>query len=148
MVQASASVSPESQALATALFAVVRRLKHMQYDEPVEKAGLGVLHVLSCCDAPLRLSDVAAEMTLDVSTVSRHVRTLEEGGFVERTQDPDDRRACLLGLTPNGTAALHHAYDVRARTIGAALAAWSPAQRAELTTLLTRLENDLGALHD
>jgi DNA-binding MarR family transcriptional regulator len=148
MVQATAAVSTEAQALVAALFGVVRRLKRMQYDEPVEKAGLGVLHVLACSQSPLRLSDVAAELTLDVSTVSRHVRTLEEGGLVARTHAPDDGRACLLGLSPKGAAALQHAYEVRARTIGAALAGWSLTDREHLTALLTQLEADLGASTD
>ncbi|HSF27049.1 MAG TPA: MarR family transcriptional regulator [Actinomycetes bacterium] len=136
--------TPQRDELATAVFALAGRLKRMQYDEPVERAGLAVLHTLACRAEPLRLSGVAAALSLDSSTVSRHVRSLEDAGLIGRTCDPDDRRAYRLTLTEQGAAALEQAFDLRACTIDAALADWSPADRAQLTTLLTRLEADLG----
>jgi DNA-binding MarR family transcriptional regulator len=145
MVQAiPGTAPPAADALVAAMFALGARLKRMQIDEPIEKAGVAVLHQLACHGDGLRLSDVAAEMQLDVSTVSRHVRHLEDAGLVERTGDPDDRRASLLNVTDAGRTTLQAAYDARARAIRTALAGWSDDERTTLTALLTRLEADLG----
>src|SRR5579875_1219901 len=40
-----------------------------------------------------RLTDLAEAMGLDISTVSRQVRTVEAAGLVERRCDPVDQRA-------------------------------------------------------
>jgi len=50
----------------------------------------------------LRVSELAGCMGLDASTASRHVRHLEDGGYLARTGDPGDRRASRVRLTPKG----------------------------------------------
>ncbi len=51
---------------------------------------------------PARLSDVAAAAGVEISTASRPVARLVEQGYVERSTDPADGRACLLRCTPAG----------------------------------------------
>jgi len=51
---------------------------------------------------PIRLTDLAAQLWLDLSVVSRKIRQLEERGFVERTVDPDDARAARVTATARG----------------------------------------------
>ena len=41
----------------------------------------------------MRVTDLAGCANLDISTVSRHVAQLQRTGLIERTPDPDDRRA-------------------------------------------------------
>jgi MarR family transcriptional regulator, 2-MHQ and catechol-resistance regulon repressor len=54
------------------------------------------------CHAPLTLNQLAARLYLDKSTASRVVDALERKGLVERSADPDDRRALRLSPTAEG----------------------------------------------
>jgi DNA-binding MarR family transcriptional regulator len=92
---------------------------------------------------PVRMSDLATTACLDQSTVSRHLRGLEEQGLVTRSPDPDDRRATLLELSGAGRHVLERAVASRSQMIADATAGWSPDDRATFTRLLTRLANDL-----
>jgi DNA-binding MarR family transcriptional regulator len=51
---------------------------------------------------PARLSDIALAAGVEISTASRPVARLVEQGYVERSTDPADGRACLLRTTPSG----------------------------------------------
>jgi DNA-binding MarR family transcriptional regulator len=85
-------------------------------------------------------------MGLDTSTASRHVRQLEDGGYLARTGDPDDRRAFQVRLTRRGRAALDQAMRARAVVVDRATADWPDDDRATLTTLMTRLADSLDRL--
>lgn len=129
-------------ALVPALYRVLRAMRQMSAGDPVEGPTLGVLHQMRSIGAP-RLSELAADVGLDISTVSRQVRALEHTGWVARTADPDDRRAARLELTPAGSAALDAAVDRRRTAMRAATVAWTDKDRQTLATLLTRLADDL-----
>lgn len=51
-----------------------------------------------------RVSDVADATFLSVSAASRTVDALVEEGLLTRAPDPDNRRAVVLALTPQGEA--------------------------------------------
>ena len=51
---------------------------------------------------PLSLNELAAELYLEKSTASRVVDGLEKKGYVERREDPEDRRALRLVATDAG----------------------------------------------
>jgi MarR family 2-MHQ and catechol resistance regulon transcriptional repressor len=50
----------------------------------------------------MRSNDLAAELFLDKSTTSRVVGALERKGYVARADDPHDKRAIRLTVTPAG----------------------------------------------
>jgi len=52
-------------------------------------------------DGPLTLNELAARMYLDKSTTSRVVDALQKKGYVDRQENPDDRRALRLEATPD-----------------------------------------------
>lgn len=131
-----------SEELVVSFFGVLRNLKRISPADPVDKPSLMVLYALSSAE-PMRLSDAAITVCLDLSTVSRHVRALEDGGYVRRTDDPNDRRASLLALTEEGRDVLARSFEVRRTAIGAAITDWSEQDRLTLTHLLTRLAEDL-----
>ena len=54
----------------------------------------------------LRMQDLAARAVLSRTRVSRIVTDLADAGYVERREDPADRRAWLATLTAEGRAAL------------------------------------------
>jgi DNA-binding MarR family transcriptional regulator len=119
-----------------------KRLRMRQPGDEVDAAAVPLLRVLTCTGS-MRLSDLAHRMQLDASTVSRHVRHLEERGLLERAEDPDDRRAAKVAITAPGRKALEHFMQQRRRTLGEVLAAWPERDRRRLQELATRLEADL-----
>ncbi|MEX2255210.1 MAG: MarR family transcriptional regulator [Acidimicrobiia bacterium] len=110
--------------------------------EPIAGAGLLALRVIER-HGPVAVSDVARRLQVDQSTASRHVRPLEDLGFVARTADAEDRRIAWLAVTPAGRRVLDRARDVALHDFDAALADWSPADRRTLGTLVERLRRSL-----
>lgn len=128
--------------LVPALFQIARRLRQATGPAPVDQAGLVVLHRIACGEGP-RPTDLATDLGLDASTVSRHLRGLADLGLVERADDPGDRRAQRVTLSPAGTRVLAEALDRRRALLEAAVADWSETDRQALTSLLVRLARAL-----
>jgi DNA-binding MarR family transcriptional regulator len=135
------------QQLVVALLTVGRRLRSRLPEGRIDPAMMFVLHHVHGRGS-LRVSELAACMGLDTSTASRHVRQLEEGGYLVRTGDPHDRRASQVRLTRRGRAALDRAMRARAALVDQATADWPAQDRAALTTLMTRLADSLDRLAD
>ena len=91
---------------------------------------------------PLRVSDVAARLHVDLSVASRQVAALDRAGHVTRTPDGDDRRALIVALTDGGRAVLQDTHRRMVDAFGAALAGWSDTEITALTAGLSRLRND------
>ncbi|TXJ76624.1 MarR family transcriptional regulator [Streptomyces lavendulae] len=90
-----------------------------------------------------RATDLAADVFLDLSTVSRQVRSLVDRQLVERHPDPEDRRGSLLSATEAGRAAYQSAVRRREAELTRLLEPWPAADRTLLTRLLKRLNDDL-----
>jgi DNA-binding MarR family transcriptional regulator len=134
------------QDLVVALFGVGRRLKARLPQGHIDAAMMFVLHQIQA-NGSLRVSELAGCMGLDASTASRHVRNLEDGGYLARTGDPGDRRASRVRLTPKGRGALSRALRARALVVDRAIADWPDEDRATLASLMTRLADSLDRLH-
>jgi DNA-binding MarR family transcriptional regulator len=88
---------------------------------------------------PMRMSQLAARLMLDKSTLSRQVDAATRLGVVERAADPSDARARLVALTPMGRERLTaQLTDQRVRW-EKALAEWDRADIVRLTELLHKL---------
>ena len=140
------SKTTTGQDLVVALFAVSRRLKARLPQGHLDPGMMFVLHQVQANGSP-RVSELADCMGLDASTASRHVRHLEDGGYLARTGDPGDRRASRVRLTPKGRGALARAMRARAVVVDQAIAGWPDDDRATLTTLITRLAESLDHLN-
>jgi DNA-binding MarR family transcriptional regulator len=134
------------QDLVVALLGVGRRLKARLPQGHIDPAMMFVLHQIQA-NGSLRVSELAGCMGLDASTASRHVRNLEDGGYLARTGDPGDRRASRVRLTPKGRGALSRALRARALVVDRAIANWPDEDRAALASLMTRLADSLDRLH-
>ena len=88
---------------------------------------------------PIRPSALAAELDLDASTVSRHVKSLEDHGLLVRTTDPDDGRAFQVALSDDGTARIEEAGARRRELIGSLVGDWSDQDREDLRRLLHQI---------
>lgn len=121
---------------------LMRGIRHRSdYEKSTEHGTLVVLSVLQR-EGPMRVSDLARVIGLDLSTVSRHVRTLEASGEVARTSDPDDRRAYRIELTELGRPHIERVWAERIEMIKGIIGHWSHEDVTSLTNLLTRLHDD------
>lgn len=139
MVQAT---NPSTDDLLHSLFRLMQQVRQAPHDDVVERPALIVLARLKELGA-MRLSDLAGDVCLDVSTMSRHVRALEERGYIERTTDPADGRAFLLTLTAAGRKVLARAWATRGAWIEGCLSDWSAQDRLVLSDVLERFADAL-----
>jgi DNA-binding MarR family transcriptional regulator len=139
VIHASDSVQPD---VFGAMLRSMRAFKRQISEGPVEGPCLGVLWELQTRGAS-RPSDLAAAVGLDASTVSRHLQTLERGGFVARTRDTEDGRARSVEVTPTGSALIADAGTARDALLSAAMSGWTPDDRLTLFNLLNRLADNL-----
>jgi DNA-binding MarR family transcriptional regulator len=90
---------------------------------------------------PRRLSAVAADACLDLSTVSRQVAALEAAGLVNRTGDPTDHRAHLIGVTQAGDEVLADNREKWQAVLRELLAGWTSVERSDFARLFARLND-------
>jgi DNA-binding MarR family transcriptional regulator len=133
-------------ALLSLMMAMGRRLRQRQSGDVIDYSAFPILKLLTH-QGPMRLSNVAGVLGLDASTVSRHVRHLEERGLLERTGDPDDGRASRVAVSEHGNTCLAHGFETRRRLITNALDGFSEAERESLCGLLHRLVENLLTQH-
>lgn len=106
----------------------------------VEASAYPVLFQL--IEAPKRTTELATCLHADTSTISRQVASLVDVGLVERTHDPEDRRATILVATDAGRAAFAAMQRDRDRLMSQILADWSAPDIATLVRLLSRFNDD------
>jgi DNA-binding MarR family transcriptional regulator len=138
------ATDPVIDDLLKALHRVIRQSKRAVQDDTVDRAALIILSSLKENSA-VRLSDLASDLCLDISTVSRQAKALEDRGLLTRTDDLDDRRAVRLELAPVGRDVLDQAWTRRNRWLAASLNDWTPDDRTTLVRLLTRFADSLSA---
>ncbi len=91
---------------------------------------------------PCSAADLAGEIGLDRSGVTRRATRLEEAGLLRREPDPRDRRATLLALTEPGQRALDATRQRLAEHIEASLASWPPDEARAFALHLRRFVTD------
>ena len=138
--------SPEpataEEAVVGLLMQAGRKLRTRHPEDQVDPSTFALVRTLMCRDE-MRLSDLASELGLDASTVSRQIKQLEDKAIVERAADPADGRAFLVRLTDFGATHMRAAFERRFLRIQSAVEPWSDEDREQLRTLLHRLTNDL-----
>jgi DNA-binding MarR family transcriptional regulator len=101
--------------------------------------ALGVVHV----DGPVRVSDVAHRLNVDLSVASRQCAALTAAGYVRREADPDDRRAHRVTITDAGSRVLEESHRRMVGAFSRALDDWSAADVQALSAMLARLRDDV-----
>ena len=125
------------------LFASGRRLKS---ESPVglpglDKAALALLMKLS--GGEVRVGELAELCHLDLSTASRHASSLTQLGLITKVPDPEDRRAQLLTLTPEGTELSESIRRQRGLLFAQILADWEEEDLRRFDAYLARFVNDV-----
>jgi len=114
------------------------RFKHQLGDGRLDRLALMLLGALSH-HGPSRLSTLAEHCGFDPSTVSRQVADLERGGLLERSTDPDDRRAVLLTASPKGKRLLQRLQAGSRQRLQRLVGDWTEQEVSTFVTLLGRL---------
>ena len=68
-------------------------------------------------DRRLRVNELAREVVLSPTAMSRFVDRVEAAGYVRRERDPGDRRALKVALTEEGVQALRRIWPVYERGV-------------------------------
>jgi DNA-binding MarR family transcriptional regulator len=92
---------------------------------------------------PCRLSELAASLGVDASTITHRVQALEQSGYVERLADPADGRAAVVHLSPEGSAALLRLRATRRALFERLVASWDDGERRRFTAALERIAEAL-----
>ncbi len=132
----------------TQLLPRVMRGMRRQADEPLALHGttLGPRHASVL--ALLREQDrtvgaLAAELDLNLATVSGLVADLERVGFVERSPDPADRRRTIVTVAPGQHVLVDTWLDGASAPIVRALEQLDDEERATFVKAMTLLESEL-----
>jgi|1186.fasta_scaffold212372_2 DNA-binding MarR family transcriptional regulator len=97
--------------------------------------ALAVVHVYG----PMRVSDAAQKLSVDLSVASRQVNALLTAGYLEREPDPADRRAHLVRTTEAGRQVLSESHRRMVHAVQQALEGWSSDDVAAVSDGLGRL---------
>ena len=95
---------------------------------------------------PLRVSDVAQRLGVDLSVASRQIASLTAEGYVERGLDSSDRRAQLVAATPAGRRVLRESHRRMVSAFTHVLESWTDDDVDTLTRGLERLRDDYAQL--
>ncbi|MEY9877874.1 DNA-binding MarR family transcriptional regulator [Streptacidiphilus sp. MAP12-33] len=117
-------------------------------DYPWEALPMAQVELLQTLAAtgPLRVGELAARQRLAPNTVSGLVGRLLESGFVDRQNDPGDRRTARIGLTDAGHRQLGDWQRAHERRLAAALATLAPAESTAVLNAIPGLERLATAL--
>jgi len=120
------------------LVRLVRALRHQGSTAltPSQLSALATLEELG----PLRISAFATVESVGAPVATRVVASLEELHLLERTDDPEDKRACLVELTDLGRQTLTAVWGERTVGLSARIDRLSPAERSRLEAALPALE--------
>jgi DNA-binding MarR family transcriptional regulator len=97
------------------------------------------LRVISKADSPIRMGELAATLGVVPRSATGLVDALEHAGLVERTVDPDNRRAVLVTLTQRGRDMQDRMADARRRAGDGIFGALDTPERRTLADLLQKL---------
>ncbi len=106
---------------------------------PLGLSGSQARVVRLLASGPLRMTAIAARLSVVPRSVTDMVDAVERAGLVVRGADPDDRRSTLVELTPAGRLLLDRLAAARRLSAARVFGGLDPAQRADLLRLLRAL---------
>lgn len=121
-------------------------------DQDIRSSGLGfsdfaVLEML-LHKGPTPVNTIGAHVDLTSGSISVAIDRLAEKRLVERRDDPDDRRARMVHLTPRGRKLIERAFERHAAAMERATSGLSQTERAQAVRLLKKLGLRAAELRD
>ena len=146
------AVGGDFATIQVALGVVARRAKDFELHEALgarvghrlEGPYYGTLSRLGLVDQ-CTITELAGLLGLELSTVSRRVKVLEDRGLVEREVSPTDRRTSLLRLTPEGRQLFEALSSSWREMLTEVLADWDPVSVEVFAELFDRFAGALEA---
>ena len=125
---------------------VARRMR-WNFDNQAQSLGLtraqwSVLAHLKWNDG-VKQTTLARKMDIKPITLGRHIDRLEQEGWVERRDDPEDRRAKRLFLTPKATPKLKQLRKLGEKVSQQTLQGIDKKEEAKLLDILRRMRGNL-----
>jgi DNA-binding MarR family transcriptional regulator len=124
-------------ALAVTVMALTDRMSRAR-THTIDRTALGVLRVAATRKG-IRPTEIADELNVHPSSVTRHAQVLEQAGKVAIRPDPADGRASLIEVTPTGLADLWNLYEQGVDAFHDAIADWTPDEVRALAASMSRL---------
>jgi DNA-binding MarR family transcriptional regulator len=118
--------------------------REMRRDCGISLAWYDVLiHLSEAPNGSLRMSDLAGELLLSPSWLTRRIDGMQQAGLVERCRTPDDGRVVCVELTEDGRkmfrrAAVSHGKSIRAHF----LAYLEPFEADSIEAWFARVESE------
>ncbi len=126
----------------------VRRLAGRAFDQPgISDAQAEFLRLVSR-NPGISVKAAAAELGLAPNSVSTFVSALVKADLLVREQDPDDRRASRLSLTPEVQLSVDETRRRRHQLVGAALDELTEVERRDLVRGLAVVDKLTDLLHE
>ncbi len=104
-----------------------------------------ILHTLKTSDTPPTMGELSAELGIPLSSATRVADGLVRAKFVERRDDPHDRRIVRLCLTKTGRQFIQTATIFMKGRIAQLLRHFTPEEQAELLRLMRKLIDSIEA---
>lgn len=91
-------------------------------------------------------TDIGRTTTLEKMQVSRAIQSLEDRGFVRRTEAPDDRRQKMVALTATGRTLYRRVVPVAMERAAAILGQLTPRELEQFNATMARIADAAAAL--
>ncbi|MQA05329.1 MAG: MarR family transcriptional regulator [Streptosporangiales bacterium] len=127
--------------LADALVRLTHLVQHV-FADASRRHDMTPQHAQLLClltERPLGMSELCRLLHLEKSSVTGLVDRVQRRGLVARARDEDDRRACRVQLTDEGSRLADRAHASVAARLDELAADLSAADRAHLADALTRV---------
>jgi DNA-binding MarR family transcriptional regulator len=132
------------ESLADAFGAVARQLREKSAETlapwDITPGHLRALRTLTR-HGTMRLSELSERLEIAPRTATEVVDALQARDLVRRRADPADRRATLVEVTDHGAGVLAEIRATRGTEAGRIFGRLSPADRAELARILSKIRN-------
>ena len=138
------STDEDVQNLVTALFTVVEGIKRATRRSPAA-SRLSALQLIAARPG-IRPSEIATELGLNQSSITRQIQDLESKGYVTVAPDLQDQRARCLTLTDSGRGTMTELTKFGLNRFASFVADWDAEEVRTLTFLLVKFEESKAAV--
>ncbi|HVS58486.1 MAG TPA: MarR family transcriptional regulator [Candidatus Saccharimonadales bacterium] len=112
----------------------------------LDRPGVAILHSLALCSkeqAKCNVQYLAHHLGVEAPSVSRKIQELEQDKFIDRSVDPQDKRAVVLKLTAKGSKVLERIQRAKRDALTAQLRHWDTKDRQQFVELFYRFAHDM-----
>lgn len=120
------------------LFRTLKSLSHESAADGPRMAHVGIIGLLAQ-SGECRASELAETIGVGPSALSRQLADLAEQGLVIRRPDPEDGRATLIKVSPDGAQVLAGVMAQRAERMRKRLSDWNEGEAQEALAAVGRL---------